>query len=88
MVVAYNKIIRTIKLNDFPVCLKISYYDEVILIGTQLGRLDVYDYFNPALLDYHILHSSPLISLALEHKFKDGREKGVMKSLLELLVCF
>jgi hypothetical protein len=77
-VVGFNhKNLKTIRLNDFPVSLKISYYEEVLVIGTQLGRIDVYDYFNPTLLDYQIIHSSPVLAIELEHKHKDGRDKGV-----------
>jgi hypothetical protein len=69
--------VRTLKLNDFPTSLKISYYDEVIVIGTQLGRMNIHDYFGLELLDYQIVHSSAVVGIELDHQYKDNRDAGV-----------
>lgn len=67
-------------MTDFPVSLKVSYFEEVVVVGTQLGRVDIYDYFDASLLDYQVVHSSPVMAIELDHRHKDGREAGVGQS--------
>ena len=53
-----------------------SNYEDLLIVGTQLGRIDVWDYFNPVLKDYQIVHSSEVLALELVHEYKENRLGG------------
>lgn len=53
-----------------------SSYENLLVVGTQLGRVDIWDYFNPVLRDYQIIHSSEVLGLELVHDYKESRISG------------
>lgn len=54
-----------------------SYFEDLVIIGTQLGRIDIYDYFSPVLKDYQIVHSSEVLAIDLVNEFKEDRLSSV-----------
>lgn len=65
--------LRTIKLNDFPTSFDVSYYEDMLIVGTQNGRVDILDYFTGKVIDYQILHSSKVRAVELVHKPKEKK---------------
>jgi hypothetical protein len=64
-------------MNDFPTAVKTSYYEELLLVGTQLGRVCIYDYFSLEMADYQLLHPSPVLQLSLVEEYKEERGEAV-----------
>lgn len=60
-------------MNDIPTSIALSYYEDLLFVGSQSGRIDVLDYYDGKIKDYQMIHSSEVVCIKLRHEMKESR---------------